>query len=165
VLATFVTLFYASRHWDGAALCLTAFGVAFIAARIFFIHAIPKFGGFRVAIACLSVESVGTLVMWRAGTPWVAAVAAALTGFGFSLVFPALGVEAVRKVPQQNRGSALGVYTGFSDVSFFLVGPAAGAIIGAFGYASAFLFALICVVAGLGIVLVLKSREQRSEIG
>jgi MFS family permease len=147
VLATFVTLFYASRHWDGAALCLTAFGVAFIAARILFIHAIPRFGGFPVAIVCLSVESVGTLVMWRAGTPWVAAVAAALTGFGFSLVFPALGVEAVRKVPQQNRGSALGVYTGFSDVSFFLVGPAAGAIIGAFGYASAFLFALICVVA------------------
>src|SRR5215831_18596152 len=25
-LATFVTLFYATRHWDGAALCLTAFG-------------------------------------------------------------------------------------------------------------------------------------------
>ncbi len=160
VLATFVTLFYASRHWDGAALCLTAFGVAFIAARILFIHAIPRFGGFPVAIVCLSVESVGTLVMWLAGSPLVAAVAAALTGFGFSLVFPALGVEAVRKVPERNRGSALGVYTGFSDVSFFLVGPAAGAIIGAFGYASAFLFALICVVAALGIVLMLSRRNS-----
>ena len=40
VLATFVTLFYVSRHWDGAALCLTAFGVAFIVARLLFIHAI-----------------------------------------------------------------------------------------------------------------------------
>jgi len=28
VLATFVTLFYLSRHWTGAALCLTAFGLA-----------------------------------------------------------------------------------------------------------------------------------------
>ncbi len=27
VLATFVTLFYVSRHWNGAALCLTAFGI------------------------------------------------------------------------------------------------------------------------------------------
>jgi MFS family permease len=160
VLATFVTLFYASRHWDGAALCLTAFGAAFIAARIFFIHTIDRFGGFRVAIACLSVESVGTLILWLSGSPWVAMVAAALSGFGFSLVFPAIGVEAVERVPEQNRGSALGVYTGFSDVSFFLVGPAAGAIIGAFGYASAFLFALICVVIALGIVLALHRREN-----
>jgi MFS family permease len=159
VLATFVTLFYASRGWDGAALCLTAFGVAFVAARIFFIHAIPRFGGFPVAIACLSIESVGTLMLWLAATPWVAAVAAALTGFGFSLVFPAIGVEAVRRVPEQNRGSALGVYTGFSDVSFFLVGLAVGAIIGVFGYPSAFLFTLACVVAALGIVLALSRRS------
>jgi len=164
VLATFVTLFYASRHWDGAALCLTAFGVAFIAARIFFIHTIDRFGGFRVAIACLSVESVGTLILWLSGSPWIAMIAAALSGFGFSLVFPAIGVEAVERVPEQNRGAALGVYTGFSDVSFFLVGPAAGAIIGAFGYASAFLFALICVVMALGIVFALHGKDQESEI-
>ena len=35
VLATFVTLFYHHRHWDGAALCLTAFGVASSSARLF----------------------------------------------------------------------------------------------------------------------------------
>ena len=45
VLATFVTLFYASRHWNGAALCLTAFGLAFIAARLLFIQTINRFGG------------------------------------------------------------------------------------------------------------------------
>ncbi len=44
VLATFVTLFYASRHWGGAALCLTAFGVAFILARLLFIQTINRFG-------------------------------------------------------------------------------------------------------------------------
>ena len=46
VLATFVTLFYASRHWNGAAFCLTAFGLAFIGARLLFIHTIDRFGGF-----------------------------------------------------------------------------------------------------------------------
>lgn len=160
VLATFVTLFYVSRHWDGAALCLTAFGVAFIAARLLFIHTINQFGGFPVAIACLSVEAIGVLLLWRAQSPWMAMAAAAVTGFGFALVFPAIGVEAVKRVPEQNRGTALGVYTGFSDVSFFLVGPAAGAVIGAFGYASAFLFALICVIAALGIVVVLHPRSR-----
>lgn len=155
VLATFVTLFYVSRHWTGAALCLTAFGVAFIVARLLFIHTIDRFGGFSVAITSMSVEALGVLVLWRAHSPWTALTAAAITGFGFALVFPAIGVEAVRRVPEKNRGTALGLYTGFSDVSFFLVGPSAGAVIGAFGYASAFLFALICVLVALGLVVVL----------
>ena len=90
----------------------------------------------------------------------MALAAAAITGFGFSLVFPAVGVEAVRNVPKQTRGTALGVFTGFADVSFFLVGPAAGAVIGWWGYASAFLFALICVVLALGIVAALHRSDS-----
>jgi MFS family permease len=164
VLATFVTLFYVSRHWSGAALCLTAFGATFITARLLFIHTIDKFGGFPVALTCMAVETVGVLILWRAGSPAMALAAAAITGFGFSLVFPSIGVEAVARVPLRNRGTALGVYTGFSDVSFFLVGPTAGAVIGTFGYASAFLFALICVVIALGIVLVMhRSSAMTSE--
>jgi MFS family permease len=163
VLATFVTLFYASHHWNGAALCLSAFGVAFIAARLLFIQAINRWGGFPVSIVCLVVESVGVLLMWRAGSPRMALGGAALTGFGYSLIYPALGVEAVRRVTQQNRGTALGVYTVFADLSFFMVGPLAGAVIGSFGYASAFLFALVCVVAALGIVVVLAVRRKEEE--
>lgn len=160
VLATFVTLFYASRHWEGAALCLTAFGITFIVARLLFIHTIGRFGGYPVAITCLCVEASGVLMLWLAHSPWTAMAAAALTGFGFALVFPAVGVEAVRRVPEKNRGTALGVYTGFSDVSFFLVGPIAGTVIGAYGYASAFLFALICVMVSLAIVIVLRRRRE-----
>jgi MFS family permease len=161
VLATFVTLFYLSRHWSGAALCLTAFGLAFIAARLLFIRTIDRFGGFPVGMACLAVESLGILLLWLAPWPWVAFTGAAITGFGFSLVFPALGVEAVKRVTESNRGAALGVYTAFADVSFFLTGPLAGAVIGVFGYRSAFLFALVSVLCGLGIVIVLRQLENR----
>jgi MFS family permease len=159
-LATFVTLFYVSRHWNGAALCLTAFGTAFIVARLLFIRTISTFGGFPVAKVCLIVESLGVLLLWRSVSPWMALCGAALTGFGYSLVFPALGVEAVERVPVENRGTALGVYTVFADVSFFMVGPVAGAVIGVFGYASVFLFALVCVVAALGIVLTLARKKS-----
>jgi MFS family permease len=164
VLATFVTLYYASRHWSGAALCLTIFGLGFIVARLMFIHTINRFGGFPVAIACLAVDSLGMVLLWLSNSPWMAFAGAALGGFGFSLVFPAIGVEAVERVPENNRGAALGVYTAFSDVSFFLVGPTAGAIIGCFGYRSVFLFALICVLAALGIVIVLANKGQRSQV-
>ena len=134
--------------------------MAFIAARLLFIQAINRAGGFPVAMACLTVESVGLLMMWQAHSPAVALTAAAITGFGFSLVFPALGVEAVKRVSLQNRGSALGVFTAFADVSFFLTGPIAGAVIGVFGYSSAFLFALISVLAALGIVVVLRQTQR-----
>ena len=158
-LATFVTLFYASRHWNGAALCLTAFGVAFMAARLLFIRSIGRFGGYPVAMVSLVVDSVGMVLLWQAREPWMALVGAAIGGLGLSLVFPAIGVEAVKRVPEFNRGTALGVYTAFSDVSFFLVGPIAGAIIGFFGYASVFLFALVCVLSSLGIVVVLRGMQ------
>jgi MFS family permease len=160
VLATFITLFYASRHWTGAALCLTAFGTAFVLARVLFLHAIDRYGGYPVGICCLSVETLAMLLLWQATLPWMAFVGAAMAGFGFSLVFPSLGVEAVKRVPPHNRGTALGVYTAFADVSFFLTGPLAGAVIGGFGYSSVFLFALICVVSALGITLFLRAHPQ-----
>jgi MFS family permease len=69
-------------------------------------------------------------------------------------------VEAVKKVPIPNRGTALGVFTGFSDVSFFLVGPLAGAVIGVWGYRSAFLLAFASVLGGLSIVLVLRQMQK-----
>jgi MFS family permease len=160
VLATFVTLFYISRHWNGAALCLTAFGVAFVAARML-IRTINRFGGFTVGLASLLVESFGVLLLWSASSPWMAFTGAIFTGLGFSLVFPALGVEALKRVTENNRGSALGIFTAFADVSFFLVGPLAGVVIGGFGYASAFLFALLCVLAAMAIVAFLMRMRHK----
>ena len=111
-------------------------------------------------MASLIVESVGMVFLWQAREPWMALAGAAFGGLGLSLVFPAIGVEAVKRVPEFNRGTALGVYTAFADVSFFLVGPIAGAIIGICGYPSAFLFALVSVLASLGIVVVLAGRRR-----
>jgi MFS family permease len=162
VLIMFITLFYASRHWNGAALCLTAFGVAFILVRLFFAQIIDQWGGFQVAIASLAVEVFGPGLLWLASAPWMALAGALLVGCGFSLVYPALGVEAVKRVPIQNRGTALAIFSVCSDVSFFLTGPIAGTMIGIFGYASAFLFALLCVFLSLGITIVLRYRTERS---
>jgi predicted MFS family arabinose efflux permease len=68
----------------------------------------------------------------------------------------------VKRVTVENRGTALGVYTAFSDVSSFLTGPIAATVIGAFGYPSVFLFAMLSVLAALGIVIVL--RQMRSSV-
>ena len=65
-IATFITLYYASNAWDNAALCLSLFGASFILARLLFGNLINRLGGFRVAIVCLSVETLGLLLLWLA---------------------------------------------------------------------------------------------------
>lgn len=157
-IASFMVLFYAHRHWNNAAFALTSFGAAFILARLLFGHTIDRWGGFPVAIACLSVEIAGLAFLWLAGNPAMAFAGAAFTGFGFSLVFPALGVEAVNCVTAENRGSALGVYTAFVDLSLGVTGPLVGLIVAGLGYSPIFLFAALMAAAALGLTL-LVSRQ------
>jgi MFS family permease len=154
-IATFITLYYASNHWDNAALCLSLFGASFICARLLFGNLINRLGGFRVAIACLSVEALGLLLLWLAPNQELALAGAALTGFGFSLVFPALGVEAVNLVPASSRGAAVGAYSLFIDMSLGITGPVAGAIASGYGFSSIFLFAAVAALSGLGLTVYL----------
>jgi MFS family permease len=153
-IAAFITLYYASRRWSDASLSLTLFGVAFVAVRALFAGTIDKWGGYRVGIVSLIVECAGLLILWLAPTPLAAKMGATISGFGFSLVFPALGVEAVRKVAPESRGSALAIYTAFVDLSLGLSGPIAGAIVSKAGYPPIFLFA--ATAAALSVALLLK---------
>ena len=148
-IATFITLYYATQQWENAVLCLSLFGASFIGARLLFGNLINRIGGFRVAIACLSVETVGLLLLWLAPNPQLALAGAALSGFGFSLVFPALGVEAVNLVPASSRGAAVGAYSLFIDLSLGITGPLVGAVAAGFGFASIFLFAALAAFSGL----------------
>ena len=148
-IATFITLYYATNHWENAALCLSLFGASFISARLLFGNMINRLGGFRVAIACLSVETLGLLLLWLAPDPHLALAGAALSGFGFSLVFPALGVEAVNLVPASSRGAAVGAYSLFIDLSLGITGPLVGAVAAGFGFTSIFLFAALASFSGV----------------
>ena len=140
VIASFTTLYYASRHWTDPALALVLFGGCFVVIRLLFAAAISRWDGFRVALVSFMVESVGLLVLWSAKTHDMALAGAVLSGGGFALIFPALGVEAVKEVADQNRGAALGVYTAFLDLAMAITGPIAGLIVVKFGYSAPFLY-------------------------
>jgi MFS family permease len=160
-IATFITLYYAAHSWPNAALSLTVFGTMFIGARLLFANTIKVYGGFRVAIVSFAFECAGLLMLWLAAEPTFALAGAALTGFGFALVFPALGVEAVGLVPPASRGAALSAYSVFLDLSLGLTGPLAGFIAGELGYGSVFLFAALAAAAAVVLSVALHMRAGR----
>lgn len=157
-LTTFITLYYVNRGWEGAAWCLTVFGICFIVARLFFINAITRFGGFRSAITCMSVETIGLTLLWLSPTTTVALIGAGLTGFGLSLVYPAIGVEAIKQVPNSSRGAGLGAYAVFFDLALAISGPLMGAIALGMGYGWIFFFAALLSILALGLTLLLARR-------
>ncbi|HDT4630170.1 TPA: MFS transporter [Klebsiella pneumoniae] len=163
VIATFITLFYDAKGWDGAAFALTLFSCAFVGARLLFPNAINRLGGLNVAMLCFSVEAIGLLLVGFADTPMMAKIGTFLTGAGFSLVFPALGVVAVKAVPQHNQGSALATYTVFMDLSLGVSGPLAGLLMAWTGIAMIYLAAAGLVMAALLLGWRLKKRPPVSE--
>jgi MFS family permease len=160
VLATFITLYFASLHWSGAALTLSLYGVCFVVTRILFNGLITRLGGFPVALVSLFIEIFGLLLLGFARVPLAAFAAAALIGVGYSLVFPSLAVEAVRHIPNENRGTALGAYNAFIDLSLFLTGPIAGAIISHAGYRAVFLTCAAGVFLAFCLTITLASRHH-----
>lgn len=152
-IAAFSTLRFNEQGWSHAALAMSAFGAAYVLARLLFGGLPDRFGGARIAAASAAVTAVGQLGMWLATSATMAVAAAGLTGLGFSLAFPSFGVEAIRRVPAQSRGVALGAYAAFFDASLGLGVPMLGVVVGAWGYGTAFAVGGLAALASLLIAL------------
>jgi MFS family permease len=157
-IAAFGTLLFHAHGWPHAALAMTAFGAAFVLARLLFGGLPDRFGGATIAAGSALVAMIGQVGMWLATSGPIAVAAAALTGLGFSLAFPSFGVEAIKRVPAQNRGVALGAYTACFDLTMGVGVPLLGATVGTFGYGAAFALGAMAAAASLVIALGLVRR-------
>lgn len=150
-IVAFASLLFTSRGWTPVWPAFTCYALAFIAARVFLGHLADRHGGARVAMIFLMVESAGQGLMGFAPSQGLALLGAALTGFGFSLVYPAFGVEAVRRVPAASRALAMGVYTAFLDLALGIASPALGWVGGATGLPSIFMVSALAVLAAIAV--------------
>jgi len=157
-LASFISLYFTRQGWTGASLALTVFGGAYIIVRLFFAHLPDRIGGGKVAFISLCVEAAGQLLLWTASSSGIALAGAALTGVGFSLVFPSFGVAAVKHAGPENKGVVLGAYVAFFDLALGVTGPLAGYIAGRLGYAAIYAFGALCAGAAALLSLSLRNR-------
>ncbi|RMX07764.1 MFS transporter [Corticibacter populi] len=159
-LGAFFPLYFIANGWDGAGFGLTCFGLGFVAVRIFGGGLPDRLGGIPVALASLAVETLGQALLWLAPSPILAMAGAALTGIGCSLIFPAMGLEAVNRVPMHLRGTAIGGFAAFQDLAYGATGPLAGLIADHFGHARVFLAGALAAL--LGLLLVMAMMLHRS---
>ncbi|MBN3751677.1 MFS transporter [Paraburkholderia sp. Tr-20389] len=158
-ILTFSSLLYTGMHWQPVWMAFTAFGGALILARTIAGHLPDRFGGARVALIFVVMQAAGLLLMSQAKTSLIASAGATLAGFGYSLVYPGLGVEAVRGTTPQNRGLAMGLYTVFLDVAMAAGSPALGWVGGHAGLGAVFLVSAVVVLCTTGVAVRLLCRR------
>jgi predicted MFS family arabinose efflux permease len=145
-ITTFVVLLFAQHGWGQAWLGVTALSIAFILGRAAFGHLPDAIGGAKCALVCVLIEAAGQALIGLAPSSALALGGAALTGFGYSLVYPGLGIEAVRRAPPQSRGLAMGAYTACLDLALGLSSPALGLVASGAGLNAVFLASAILVL-------------------
>ena len=127
-VTTFITLVFVAHGWGDAWITFTAVCIGYMLPRLVLGHLPDKIGGAKLALLCILVETAGQVMIWLAPSPLVAYAGAAVTGLGYSLVFPAFGVEAVRGVEPERRGLAMGAFTACLDLSLGTSGPLLGLV-------------------------------------
>jgi MFS family permease len=163
-ITAFRALLFVARGWAPWP-AFTTFATAFILTRFLFGHLADRFGGARVALICATIEAAGLALIWLSAWFGLALVGAALTGIGYSLVYPGFGVEAVRHVPMQSRGLAMGAYTAFLDVALGFGTPALGLLADMTGLGTAFAASMLAALGSAAIAgaLLLSVRAQRAD--
>jgi predicted MFS family arabinose efflux permease len=85
-------------------------------------------------------------------------VGAALGGGGYGLGFQGFGLEAVRRAPEQSRGSAMGAYVIFQDIAMGLAPPLGGGLARVVGLDAVYLAASVSAL-GSAVIAALMLRQ------
>jgi MFS family permease len=139
IMTAFGVLHFFEHGWQPAWLSFTAFAVGLMAARLFFGPLPDRLGGARTAMVFVVIQSAGLALIWLSPYAWLAFTGSAMAGFGYALVYPGLGIEAVARAPADARGLAMGVYTAFIDLALGLLAPLLGLLASGIGLSRIFL--------------------------
>jgi MFS family permease len=161
--STFVSL-YARRelHLGGAGVVFLIYGVCILLVRILGARLPDRLGPIRAGTYALVFGAGGLAVI--AGVRSVAGLIIGTVIFagGMSLLYPALLVMALSGVPDTERGSVVGTFSSFFDLSQGLGALLCGVAQQLFGYRAA--FATGAVLAAAGCVALRAGAARRGSI-
>jgi MFS family permease len=161
-MTAFGSLLFAARGWLVWP-AFTSFAAAFILARLSLGSLADRLGGARVAFVFVLMEAAGLALLWAAPSYFLGLAGAVLSGFGYSLVYPGFGVEAVQRAPVQSRGLAMGAYTAFLDLTLGVATPLLGAVAAWAGIGTVFLVSAVAV--GFAAAVAFRLLPQRIATG
>jgi MFS family permease len=140
-----------------ATFALSILGVRLVAGRL-----ADRHGRVAVALPGMALAAAGMALLATEPSPALAFVGVGGFGVGFALVFPALLALTVDRVPEAERGAAVGSFTAFFDIGASGGSYAVGAVADRVGFAGGFGLPAALCAGGLA-VLARLGRQVRAE--
>lgn len=144
---TFLRTFVDETNVGSVGLFFATYGAAAIILRIGLGWVPDRVGQKRVLFPSMGSLAAGFLVLSVATGSGHVAIAGVLCGIGHGYGFPILSGMVVSRALDEDRGSAVSIFTALFDLGTLIGGPVLGVIISGFGYATMFTFAAAAIVA------------------
>ncbi len=156
----FVPLYALELGLSGARYVVLANSITILLLRSVGARLPDRLGSLRTARFALICNPMGLAIMglW-ASVPGLF-IGAVILGIGQAFAFPALMTIAVNNAPASERGSVMGTFTAFFDLSFGGGAIVLGAVAHAAGYNGAFLTAMGVASIGLLMLVVAPPRVR-----
>jgi predicted MFS family arabinose efflux permease len=112
-----------------------------------------------VLAPALLVFATGFLFLAIAHSSEMILIAGILGGIGHAYAFPILFGMVVKRVSEQQRGSAMAIFTGLADLGAVVGGPLFGGLLERTNYE--FLYMVVAATVGLGLMVFLPWNARR----
>jgi MFS family permease len=146
VVAGFLIL-HLKSHGNSGPVAFTAYAGMILLSRFFLgglPDRIPPAITFYGGITCMAV---GLVILATGPRPVTAIAATALLGFGFSFPWSSIASTVLRRTPNSDRGSAIGVLSAFYDLFVGISSFTAGWVAHRFNYSATFAMAACALIA------------------
>jgi MFS family permease len=140
-----------------ATFAVTIIGVRLVAGRL-----ADSIGRVATALPGLALGAIGLGVLAVVQEPAFAFVGVAAFGAGFALIFPALMAFTVDRVPDHERGEALGSFTAFMDAGSGGGAYLIGAIADAAGFGWAYGTPALLCAGGAALLIGISSQSRQA---
>jgi MFS family permease len=142
-------ILHLAQHGNSGPAAFSAYAGVILLSR-FFLGGLPDRMPARITYNFgLIAMALALIIIGFGPAPVIAIGAGALLGFGFSFPWSSVAATVLKRTPERERGSTVGVLSAFYDLFVGLSSFAAGAVSNRFGYPAAFVMAAVAIGAAL----------------